>query len=100
MSPTFELILIQLAETKHVSSTSCGAPVRHSHKKFIVLGVAGAVMAVLAFVLRLCASMGKRGRTLSWDDLTMGIVVGLAIPPTIFIYNRKFPNLNGMDLGR
>jgi len=82
-----------------VSSTSCGAPVRYGGAMFIVLGVGGAVMAIVAFVLRLCASLGNRGRALSWDDVTMGIVVGLAIPPAVLVYYYEYPLLTRDELG-
>lgn len=75
----------ELLQTKNVSSNSCGVPVRYSGERFIVLGTAGCIVAVVVFILRLCASLGKRGRKLSWDDLTMGIVTACAIPPTVFI---------------
>ncbi|KAF1846063.1 uncharacterized protein K460DRAFT_431062 [Cucurbitaria berberidis CBS 394.84] len=85
----------ELLQTKNVSSKSCGVPIRNNSKKFIVLGTAGAIVAIVAFILRLLASLGKRGRKLSWDDLTMGLVVALSIPPAVFI-----PYLVKNGLGR
>lgn len=75
--------------TKNVSSNGCGVPVRNNGQMFIALGIAGVVFAVLAFVLRMGASLGKGGRQVSWDDATMAIVVVLAIPPAVFAPIRK-----------
>ncbi|KAF2853376.1 hypothetical protein T440DRAFT_418381 [Plenodomus tracheiphilus IPT5] len=85
----------ELLQTKNVSSNSCGVPVRYSGEKFIIIGTTGVIVSTLAYILRLCASMGKRGRKLSWDDLTMGVVVVLSIPPAVFI-----PYLVNNGLGR
>ncbi|KAF4310829.1 hypothetical protein SLS57_009897 [Botryosphaeria dothidea] len=74
----------ELLVTKNVSSNGCGVPVRNNGQIFIALGIAGVVFAVLAFVLRMGASLGKGGRQVSWDDATMAIVVVLAIPPAVF----------------
>ncbi|KAI8933501.1 hypothetical protein NX059_009238 [Plenodomus lindquistii] len=82
-------------QTKHVSSKSCGAPVRYSGDKFIIVGTTGGIVAIVIYLLRLCASIGKRGRKLSWDDLTMGVVVVLSVPPAVFI-----PYLVNNGLGR
>lgn len=71
-------------ETKNVSSNACGVPVRNKGEKFLIIGIVGVVLAILAFILRMMASVGKRKRQMSWDDATMGIVVLLAIPPAVF----------------
>lgn len=60
-----------------------------------MIGVSGVVVAILAFLLRLGASLPKNGRQMSWDDATMGVVVGLAIPPAVFAGFRKFPHTLG-----
>ncbi|OAF99007.1 uncharacterized protein CC84DRAFT_1191485 [Paraphaeosphaeria sporulosa] len=72
----------ELLQTKNISSTSCGAPVRSSGRKFIVLGTAGIGLAVLSFILRMAACL--KGRSISWDDAAMALVVALAIPPAAF----------------
>ena len=82
-----------MAETKNVSNKGCGVPDRYKGEKFIAIGVTGCAVAVTAFVLRMLASVGKNGRQVSWDDLTMGIVVLLNIPPAIFTYFRKHANV-------
>jgi hypothetical protein len=64
-----------------VSEKGCGVPVRYKGNKFVVIGLAGAAVAVVSFILRMAASLGKRGRQVSWDDATMALVVALAIPP-------------------
>ncbi|KAJ4983425.1 CFEM domain-containing protein [Stagonosporopsis vannaccii] len=76
----------ELLQTKNVSSQGCGAPVRDRGHKFILIGMSGVAVAILAFVLRLGASLPKNGRQLAWDDATMGLVVALAIPPAVFAF--------------
>jgi hypothetical protein len=71
-------------ETKNVTNKGCGVPDRNKGDKFVAIGIGGAVLAVVAYVLRMSASLGKKGRQVSWDDATMGIVVLLAIPPAVF----------------
>jgi len=41
----------------------------------------------------MAASLGKRGRQVSWDDATMGLVVLLAIPPAVFTPFRKYNDM-------
>lgn len=67
-----------------MTSNACGAPTRQKGDSFVYVAIAGAVLAVVAFMLRMAASLGKRGRQVSWDDATMALVVALAIPPTVF----------------
>jgi hypothetical protein len=64
-------------------------PVRYKGGTFIAVGVAGAAIAVAAFILRMAASIGRNGRKVSWDDLTMFIVLLLAIPPAVFTHYCK-----------
>jgi hypothetical protein len=78
-----------VTETKNVSLKGCGVPERNIGHKFVIVAVVGCVLAVLAFILRMMAYVGKGGRQLSWDDATMAVVVALAIPPTIFAFYRK-----------
>ncbi|KAF9699389.1 hypothetical protein EKO04_002689 [Ascochyta lentis] len=74
----------ELLQTKNISSNACGVPVRDRGKSFIVIGISGAAIAILAFFLRLGASLPTDGRQMSWDDATMAVVVLLAIPPAVF----------------
>jgi hypothetical protein len=79
------------SETKNVTNKGCGVPDRNKGDKFVAIGVSGAVVAVVAFILRMSASIGKKGRQVSWDDATMGVVVLLAIPPAVFApYRRSY----------
>ena len=64
-------------------------PVRYKGDTFVPVGIVGCALAIVAFVLRMAASIGKNGRQVSWDDLTMGIVVLLAIPPAVFGHSCK-----------
>ncbi|EUC45108.1 hypothetical protein COCMIDRAFT_96449 [Bipolaris oryzae ATCC 44560] len=77
----------ELLQTKNVSSKGCGVPERYSGEKFVVGGIVGCAIAVVSFILRMAASIGKGGRQVSWDDATMAVVLALAIPPTVFIKN-------------
>jgi hypothetical protein len=61
-------------------------PDRNKGRQFVIVAVVGAVVAVLSFILRMMASVGKGGRQVSWDDATMALVVLLAIPPTVFAH--------------
>ncbi|KAK7535354.1 uncharacterized protein J3D65DRAFT_592362 [Phyllosticta citribraziliensis] len=71
-------------QTKNVSLTACGAEVRDQSSTFTAIGIVGMVVAFLAFLLRMAASLGKTGRAVSWDDWTMLLLVILAIPPAVF----------------
>lgn len=51
---------------------------------FLAIAYVGCAVAIVAFILRMLASVGKNGRQVSWDDLTMFIVLLLAIPPAVF----------------
>ena len=52
-----------------------------------MLGTVGMIFAILSFVFRMAAC--TKGRSISWDDATMGLVVLLAIPPGVFGFMRK-----------
>jgi hypothetical protein len=69
-------------------------PIRYKGDEFVAIGIAGAVLAVVAFALRMAASLGKNGRQVSWDDASMALVVLLAIPPAAFAPLRKFWKTN------
>lgn len=71
----------------------CGAPIRDNGSVFTAIGIVGMVLAGVAYLLRMAASLGKGGRQISWDDATMGIVVILAIPPAVFAPIRKYSGL-------
>ncbi|KAF2123897.1 hypothetical protein P153DRAFT_302951 [Dothidotthia symphoricarpi CBS 119687] len=82
-------------QTKNVNSQGCGEPVRYKGDQFIIIGITGIIFAVVAFALRMAASLGRDGRPLGWDDATMAVVVALAIPPAVFA-----PMLVDNGLGR
>lgn len=69
-------------------------PVRYKGDTFLAVGIVGCALAIVAFVLRMAASIGKNGRQVSWDDLTMGIVVLLAIPPAVFGHFCKITDIS------
>ncbi|THY40153.1 hypothetical protein D6C99_08306, partial [Aureobasidium pullulans] len=70
--------------TKNVSSKMCGAPVRNQTLKPLLVGVIGGGLALLVFILRMCAGLPVGGRPLGWDDYTICIAVALGTPPTVF----------------
>ncbi|KAF9736285.1 hypothetical protein PMIN02_006432 [Paraphaeosphaeria minitans] len=72
----------ELLQTKNISSASCGAPVRSDGRRFSVIGTTGIGLAVLSFILRMAACL--KGRSVSWDDAAMALVLALAIPPAAF----------------
>lgn len=78
--------LLILIETKNVSGQGCGVPVRDRGTSFFAIGVVGMAVALIAYLLRLGASLPKQGRPISWDDATMGLVVAFAIPPAVFAW--------------
>ncbi|THX03582.1 hypothetical protein D6D17_05920 [Aureobasidium pullulans] len=70
--------------TKNVSSKMCGAPVRNQTLKPLLVGVIGGGLALLVFILRMCAGLPVGGRPLGWEDYTICIAVALGTPPTVF----------------
>jgi hypothetical protein len=70
--------------TKNVSSTMCGAPVRNETLKPLLVGVVGGAIALVLFILRLCACLPVGGRPMGWDDYAICVAVALGTPPTVF----------------
>ncbi|KAI4853310.1 hypothetical protein E4T44_00914 [Aureobasidium sp. EXF-8845] len=70
--------------TKNVSSTMCGAPVRNETLKPLLVGVIGGAIALVLFILRLCACLPVGGRPMGWDDYAICVAVALGTPPTVF----------------
>ncbi|ETS73507.1 hypothetical protein PFICI_14453 [Pestalotiopsis fici W106-1] len=71
-------------ETKNITYTMCGQPVRDDSATPLLVGVIGGAIALLVFIMRMCATLPHKGRQLGWDDYTMAITVALAVPPTVF----------------
>ncbi|KAF2091595.1 hypothetical protein K490DRAFT_31609, partial [Saccharata proteae CBS 121410] len=69
---------------ENVTQTICGAPVRDRTDLAGTIGVTGGIIALLAFIMRMMASLPVVGRPLGWDDWTMCALVALAAPPTVF----------------
>ncbi|KAK6071108.1 CFEM domain-containing protein [Seiridium cupressi] len=64
--------------------TMCGVEVRDDSATPLLVGVIGGAIALVVFVMRMCASLPRNGRMLGWDDWTMCVAVILAVPPTVF----------------
>jgi hypothetical protein len=72
-------------QTKNVTMTMCGAPVRDKHLQPLIIGLVGGALAGLAFIMRLCSTFSKSGgRTLGLDDHMATAAVVLSVPPTVF----------------
>jgi hypothetical protein len=67
----------------------CGAPVRNETLKPLLVGAIGGAIALVVFVLRLCAGLPAGGRPMGWDDYAICVAVALGTPPTVFSVLRK-----------
>ena len=61
--------------TKNVTSTACGAPIRDHTKIVSHAGVAGGIIALVAFLLRMLARLNCCGGVFGADDWTMMLTV-------------------------
>ncbi|KAE8152129.1 hypothetical protein BDV25DRAFT_170775 [Aspergillus avenaceus] len=66
--------------TKNVSMTACRAPTRDRTKAVSYAGVAGGILALIAFILRVMARMKCCGGELGLDDWAMALNMLLVIP--------------------
>ncbi|KAK6224072.1 hypothetical protein LQW54_000219 [Pestalotiopsis sp. IQ-011] len=71
-------------QTKNITYTMCGQPVRDYSATPLLVGVIGGAIALLVFIMRMCAIIPNKGRALGWDDYTIAVTVALAAPPTVF----------------
>ncbi|KAJ5545097.1 hypothetical protein N7535_006516 [Penicillium sp. DV-2018c] len=65
---------------KNVTSTACGAPIRDRTKVVSYAGVAGGIIALVAFILRMVARLNVFGGVFGMDDWTMLLTMILLIP--------------------
>ncbi|KAJ6031579.1 hypothetical protein N7540_002311 [Penicillium herquei] len=70
----------QSLTTKNVTTSACGAPIRNRTKIVSYAGVAGGIIAVIAFLLRMFARLRCCGGTFGMDDWTMMLTIFLVIP--------------------
>ena len=78
--------------TKNVTSTLCQAPVRDHTHLVSYIGVAGAIIASIAYVLRIASKAAGEGSfftNLGWDDATITIAVAMMVPVSVFSPIRK-----------
>ncbi|CAG8921591.1 unnamed protein product [Penicillium salamii] len=66
--------------TKNVTTSLCGAPVRDRTKVVSAAGLAGGIIALIAFILRMVARLRCCGGVFGMDDLTMMLTMCLLIP--------------------
>ncbi|KAJ5779132.1 hypothetical protein N7457_006852 [Penicillium paradoxum] len=66
--------------TKNVTTTACGAPIRDRTKTVSYAGVAGGIIALVAFILRMIARLGVCGGVFGMDDWTMLLTILFLIP--------------------
>ncbi|KAL4789540.1 hypothetical protein BDV19DRAFT_396942 [Aspergillus venezuelensis] len=76
----------QSLTTKNVTQTACGAPIRDRAKLVSVTGVVGGVLALLVFIMRICARLPYFGGQLGADDWTMGLAMCCIIPLSALSY--------------
>ena len=73
--------------TKNVTSTLCQAPVRNHTHLVSYIGVAGAIIAFVAYLLRIGSRAVGEGSLLTilgWDDATITLAVAMMIPVSVF----------------
>ncbi|KAJ5726071.1 uncharacterized protein N7483_007428 [Penicillium malachiteum] len=70
----------QSLTTKNVTTSACAAPIRNRTKIVSCAGVAGGIIAVIAFLLRMFARLRCCGGTFGMDDWTMMLTICLVIP--------------------
>ncbi|GIK00967.1 hypothetical protein Aspvir_004997 [Aspergillus viridinutans] len=66
--------------TKNVTSSACGLPIRDRTRVVSIAGVAGGVLALVAFALRMIARLPCCGGQFGMDDLAMIVTMALVIP--------------------
>ncbi|KAJ5118996.1 hypothetical protein N7448_010705 [Penicillium atrosanguineum] len=66
--------------TKNVTITACGAPIRDRTHVVSYAGVAGGIIALLAFILRMVARFRSCGGVFGLDDWTMLFTMCLLVP--------------------
>ncbi|CAG8052529.1 unnamed protein product [Penicillium olsonii] len=66
--------------TKNVTTSLCEAPIRDRTKVVSVAGLAGGIIALVAFILRMVARLRCCGGVFGMDDLTMMLTMCLLIP--------------------
>lgn len=68
-------LLISIIATKNVTESACGAPIRDRTKLVSYVGVAGGILAFIAYALRMIARLRCCGGVFGMDDLTMTITM-------------------------
>ncbi|KAK0661329.1 hypothetical protein DIS24_g2528 [Lasiodiplodia hormozganensis] len=75
-----ECTIKQALFTKNVTLSSCGAEHRDRTKHVSYIGVGGAIIALIAIVMRLLARLPALGGDFGWDDAVMLLTLPVMIP--------------------
>lgn len=70
--------------TKNATDLLCSRPVRDDSKSVSYVGVAGGILAVIAYILRMISRLPTFGGQLGWDDALMTFAILEVIPLTVF----------------
>jgi NADH:ubiquinone oxidoreductase subunit 6 (subunit J) len=91
------LVVDNVVATKNVTSTLCQAPVRDHTYLVSYIGIAGAIIAFVAYLLRIGSKAvgdGSFFTNLGWDDGVITIAVAVMIPLSVFSPIRKSVNVD------
>lgn len=77
-------------QTKNVSMTMCGAPVRDKSIEPLAIGMVFGGLALLIFIMRMCSKLSGSAQGMGMDDYMILLSVVLAGPPTAFAVTCKF----------
>jgi hypothetical protein len=65
--------------TKNVTTSACGAPIRDRTKVVSGAGLAGGIIALIAFILRMVARLRCCGGIFGMDDWTMMLTMVISL---------------------
>ncbi|RMX97551.1 hypothetical protein D0868_10588 [Hortaea werneckii] len=70
--------------TKNATDLLCSRPIRNESKSVSYVGVAGGILAMIAYILRMVSRFPTFGGQLGWDDALMTFAIIEVIPLTVF----------------
>lgn len=90
--------LTSIEATKNSTQTLCSAPVRDESHIVSHAGIAGGVLAVFAYILRMVSRLPYfGGNNLGWDDAIISIAVLEVIPLTVLSVIREYPTASEVE---